>query len=279
MTEFSPATTRSPLLESRANIIRRPATWIYVALVVGGLIVVVPRFVWMLEQPDLMLIAWLGGGIQALALALFGWVILPKRRARASSVVLSILIGATFCTGSAIVLVNAAATVQLERFVVTPLIEEVVKLLAVLVVLIMLRPTLRGPLDGLIIGFFVAFGFTIIENTLYTSDGASVTAAWQLVISRLIFQFGSHVLWTGIAGAALAYLVVSRGRKWWVAVAAFALVLVMHVLWDVLSFWLAPIVYIGAVVVLAVAGIVAFLLVRRASAAFERRADAAAPTS
>jgi hypothetical protein len=53
----------------------------------------------------------------------------------------------------------------------------------------------------------------------------------------------------------------------------------LHLLWDVLNLWLPPLVYIGAVVLLYAAGIVAFILVRRASAAFERRADAAASTA
>ncbi|SFS07453.1 Membrane proteinase PrsW, cleaves anti-sigma factor RsiW, M82 family [Microbacterium sp. cf046] len=272
MTE--PRTTSAAAADANASILRRPATWVYVLLVVAGLVVIVPRFVLMLDQPDLLVVTWLGGAIQAVALLLFGWVMLPKRRASAPAVLLSILIGATFCTGSAITLVNIGATLRLERFVVTPIIEEVVKLVAVLVVLLMLRPRLRGPLDGLIIGYFVAFGFTIVENMLYTSDAANITAGWQLVITRLIFQFGTHVLYTAIAGAALAYVVLSRGRKWWLLVAAFASVLAVHLLWDVLGLWLAPLVYLGAAVVLGAAAIVAFVLVRRACAAFERRADA-----
>jgi len=275
MTESSPASTRVPPHVPAAVILRRPSTWIYAALVVAGLLVIVPRLAAMVDKPEYMLIAWIGGGLQAIALLVFAWVMLPMKRASVSAVLLSIAIGATFCTGAAILLVNGAAAWNLERFVATPFIEEIVKAVAVLVVLLMLKPRLRGPLDGLIIGFFVAFGFTIIENMLYTYDAANIANAWQLVVSRLVFQFGSHVLWTGIVGAALAYVIVSRGQKSWLLVVAFASVLAAHLLWDVLGLWLAPILYLGAVLVLAAASIVAFILVRRASALYERRADAA----
>ena len=275
---MSGASSASPSAVARAprhSVLGRPATWIYVVLVAASLFVVIPRLVSMAERPDYMCIAWMGALIQAPALLLFGWLILPRRRSSVSAVALSILIGATFCVGAALLLVNTGAALMVERFVGTPIIEEVVKTVAVVVVILVLRPWLRGPLDGLIIGFFVGFGFAIVENMLYAFDGGTPAGAWQLVIIRLVTQFGSHVIYTGIIGAGFAYAMVSRGPQRWIAPAAFAVGLGLHCAWDLPILWLDSLPYLGVTLVVYVLGIVVFIRVKRASAAIEQRQNGA----
>lgn len=239
--------------------------------VLAGLVIVVPRLVSQTVESDVMLVAWLGGLIQAAALLLFGWLVLPKRRAATSTVLEAILIGATFCTGMALLWNDLAVQLGLERLVAVAAFEEVIKLLAVAIVFWMMRSGLRGPLDGLIVGFFVGFGFAIVENILYTFNGESVAHAWAVVVARFITQFGTHVVFTGIAGAGLAYLFVTRGRGWAVALVAFATPLAVHLFGNALLLWLPTGLFLASMLLIVVMAIVLFLLARRMSTAYEAR--------
>lgn len=262
------------------SMLRRPVAWIYLALVVAGLFVVVPRLVSVPAVPAIAAVALAGCLIQAAVMLFVGWLLLPKRRAAASTVLVSALIGATFCAGAAILLNRAVVGMELEILFLAPVNEEFVKLAAIALVLFALRHRMRGPLDGLVVGFFVGFGFAVVENILYSYSAGSVVEAWQLVIARAITSPGTHGVFAGIAGAGLAYLIVSRerivsrGRAWGLAVAAFGLALGLHLLWDAVRLWVPSLVYLGLVIVIYAAGIVAFVVTRRLSAAYEARSGA-----
>jgi ornithine carbamoyltransferase len=85
-----------------------------------------------------------------------------------------------------------------NRLIAAAFVEEPVKASAVVIVLVMLRAALQGPVDGLIVGFFVGFGFAVIEDVLYTAGATNGQAAWLLVVTRAMTQLGGHALYLGM---------------------------------------------------------------------------------
>ncbi|MBS1907431.1 MAG: PrsW family intramembrane metalloprotease [Actinobacteria bacterium] len=262
---------------SAPSMLQRPAAWIYLVLVAAGLFLVVPRLVLTPGDPAVVAAAWIGMLVQVAVLLLVGRLLLPKGRGTTSAIVAAALIGASFCTGAAILLNGVVDRLGLDVRLVASVNEEIVKIIAVVAVLFALRDRLRGPLDGLVIGYFVGLGFAVVENVLYAYGAANAATAWQLVITRALTSPGTHGIFTGIEGAALAYLLITRGRAWGLALAAIATVIGLHLLWDALILWVPVLVYLVAVVALYAAGIVIFLLARRMGARFESTTAGAAP--
>lgn len=120
-----------------------------------------------------------------------------------------------------------------------PVVEESLKALGV--VALVLVPVLRriGPLDGLFYGVVVGAAFQVVENFTYTVEaafGALPGQEWQLVWTTLVLRgvFGvfTHAVWTGIVGAAIGWVAAlhgpSRVLRVLVAVAAFGFAIAVH---------------------------------------------------
>ncbi len=257
-----------------SSLVRRPAFWIYLIVVIASLAFIISRFALISADPPVSIAVWIGAVIQAGALLLWGWLILPRRRARLSTVLVSVLIGLSFAPAASILLLNVCEMFGANRLIAAAFVEEPVKAAAVVIVLLMLRPTLRGPVDGLIIGFFVGFGFALIEDVLYTAGASNAQAAWLLVVTRAITQLGGHALWTAIIGAALAYVIVTGGRRWGLVLAAFAFAIVLHLTWNTVGALVGGPISIAVTVVVVTITIVGFFRVRRWSVDFENRVDA-----
>jgi RsiW-degrading membrane proteinase PrsW (M82 family) len=88
-----------------------------------------------------------------------------------------------------------------------PVIEESVKALALLIILIFRRHELDSPLDGIIYGAMVGMGFAMVENVLYylaafSEDGG---AGWNMVVLIRGVVFGlNHALYTALTGLGIA---------------------------------------------------------------------------
>jgi RsiW-degrading membrane proteinase PrsW (M82 family) len=119
------------------------------------------------------------------------------------------------------------------------LIEEFVKVLALLVVAVGIRR--YSTQDGIVLGAAVGFGFAALEssgyalNALFTPNGLSLTS---LVFSeglRGVLAPVGHGLWTGILGGAL-FAAISRRALFAVFslrfIGLYLLVSLLHALWD-----------------------------------------------
>lgn len=141
---------------------------------------------------------------------------------------MSSLLGGTFA-------IAVATGLNSDTLFVAALIEETAKLTGVALVLWYIRSRMRGPLDGLVIGFFVGLGFEVVEDALYTfTTGVTgnIGIAVLQVIARTISGFGLHNLWTAIAACGLAAFML-RGRRGAVlGLGCFAIATVLHFLWD-----------------------------------------------
>ena len=91
--------------------------------------------------------------------------------------------------------------------VVAPIAEEVFKGIALLLLLLFFRKEIDSPLDGIIYGGLVGFGFAAVENLFYFA-GAFATSGAAGVLLLTVFRafiFGlNHAMFTGLTGLGLA---------------------------------------------------------------------------
>ncbi|MCX3061474.1 PrsW family intramembrane metalloprotease [Streptomyces beihaiensis] len=124
-------------------------------------------------------------------------------------------------------------------FVGVGLIEEAVKLLALMYVL-QRHPRIRGLRAGLVLGATVGFGFAAFESAGYAFNAAVTLKGIDLrslleteVLRGVLAPFG-HGLWTAIAGAALLAFRRPDGRFRFAApvLVTYLGVALLHALWD-----------------------------------------------
>jgi RsiW-degrading membrane proteinase PrsW (M82 family) len=92
--------------------------------------------------------------------------------------------------------------------VVAPVVEEVVKGLAVFLLFLLFRWEFDGLLDGIVYGALVGFGFGMTENVLYFLAGFLEGGAgnWLMVVFSRTMIFGlNHAMFTSITGVGFGY--------------------------------------------------------------------------
>lgn len=104
---------------------------------------------------------------------------------------------------------------------IAPVVEEVVKGLALFLILVVQRHELDSPLDGIIYGAMVGMGFAMVENVLYytTYFSESGASGWnELVLVRGVVFGLNHALYSSLTGLGIALAQMSR--SWAVRLAA-----------------------------------------------------------
>lgn len=104
-------------------------------------------------------------------------------------------------------LVRPATASLLSAAVVAPLAEEAFKGVALLLLLLLFRREIDSPLDGVIYGGLVGFGFAAVENVFYFASALVETGlgglALMAVFRALLFGL-NHALFTGFTGLGMA---------------------------------------------------------------------------
>jgi RsiW-degrading membrane proteinase PrsW (M82 family) len=116
-----------------------------------------------------------------------------------------------------------------------PIVEEALKGLVILYIVLRYRHEFDGVLDGIVYGAMVGFGFAMTGNTV-SYLGAFLLRGFE-GLSTTIFVEGilyglNHALYAAIFGAGLGYAVLARRRwhRWAVPSGAFVLAVVCHAL-------------------------------------------------
>ena len=91
-----------------------------------------------------------------------------------------------------------------------PLVEEPVKALALVGLFYFARQEFDGPLDGIIYGALIGFGFSMTENLLYF---LRYTSSDTLFWVRGVFFGMNHALFTSMVGLALGAVRYDRSRQ------------------------------------------------------------------
>jgi protease PrsW len=94
--------------------------------------------------------------------------------------------------------------------IIAPVVEEIIKGLAVAAVYIWRRREFDGWIDGIVYGSTVGFGFAYVENLLYLSQ-TSTTEEWiSLFVLRVLVLGFMHGFWSSLVGIGFG---VARGLK------------------------------------------------------------------
>jgi RsiW-degrading membrane proteinase PrsW (M82 family) len=104
---------------------------------------------------------------------------------------------------------------------VAPVVEEPLKLLGVVMIVLVAPTQINSVVDGFVYGAVVGLGFQVIEDIGYAVS--AVTAAGQgdridpvlgtFVLRGFVAGLWSHTLFTALAGAGVAYAVVRHGQR------------------------------------------------------------------
>src|SRR5262245_30980549 len=137
------------------------------------------------EPLSLIMIAFLWGALPAIALALLFELILAAPLEHSP--------------------IGPGAT----QWALAPLVEEPIKALALIGLFLFARHEFDGPLDGIVYGALVGFGFSMTENLLFfLQHGALDGALW---IRGVLFGL-NHAFFTCLVGLALGAARYERSR-------------------------------------------------------------------
>ena len=118
-----------------------------------------------------------------------------------------------------------------------PLTEEFGKGLFLILLVVLRRQQIHGPLDGAIYGALVGIGFSFVEDTLYYSVGyveGGTENLLTLVVLRGLLGAFSHSLYTALFGIGIGLAVQSRrpAVRVLAPIGGFAAAVFMHALWN-----------------------------------------------
>jgi RsiW-degrading membrane proteinase PrsW (M82 family) len=116
---------------------------------------------------------------------------------------------------------------------IAPVIEEICKALAVVGLFIWARDEFDGPLDGIVYGALIGFGFSMTENAIYF---AFTTDPGTLFWVRSVFFGANHALFTAVVGLALGLVRYHRSAVGQVAALAIGMIIAitLHALHNLL---------------------------------------------
>ncbi|MYS79074.1 PrsW family intramembrane metalloprotease [Embleya scabrispora] len=108
-----------------------------------------------------------------------------------------------------------------------PVIEETLKLLGVVVLILINRRVFESVLDGFVFGALVGLGFQVVENVMYALNAAiQAGETWtagvvvSFFVRAVVNGLWSHAAFTAMTGAGVAYVVVGVRRPIAVRLAA-----------------------------------------------------------
>ena len=126
----------------------------------------------------------------------------------------------------------------LTAIVVAPVVEEVVKGLAVLVLLRVLHDEFDNVVEGLVLGAASGLGFALVENVVYNvgflarggTHALLVMGTYRLVLNGLV----GHPVYTAMTGAGFGLMRELHGRRgrWFAPVIGLALAIGLHMAWN-----------------------------------------------
>jgi RsiW-degrading membrane proteinase PrsW (M82 family) len=231
---------------------RLPALWTTAALMLGGLVLLAVGHRYVVAMPVVLALAavlfalhglllWLGVHAVDLAARRPPWL---RATALAWGGVVAVGVAGfanTWLDSAVVKVVSPELAERLEPLRAAT-VEESVKLLGVVMLVLLARRRLAGALDGLVYGALIGLGFQEAENVHYVvvqaagHDGSALSAFGYFVTRGVVAGWATHVAWTAIAGAGLGWAVRHRDHSWpariGVAAAAFGGAWTLHALWN-----------------------------------------------
>lgn len=166
--------------------------------------------------PRFVALAW-GAGVAALA---------------ASIVNTAMLVNVAQVTGDV-----QGATASVSVFV-APVVEETLKGLGVVVLVLWRRSSINSVLDGVVYAGYIGAGFAFVENIGYFLQSGGGAALGVTVFLRGVLSPFVHPMATSFTGMALAWAVVRTRSRWswvWIGPVGWVAAIGVHGLWNFLG--------------------------------------------
>jgi RsiW-degrading membrane proteinase PrsW (M82 family) len=130
--------------------------------------------------------------------------------------------------------------------VVSPIIEELVKVLGIVMIVLVSRKQINSVLDGMVYGALIGLGFQVVENVFYAIDAVEMANEGDRIgpVVATFFLRGflaglwSHTLYGALAGAGIAWFLMRTDRS--LAVRVRGLVGGVGLAWGIHSVWNSP---------------------------------------
>ncbi|HZE37273.1 MAG TPA: PrsW family intramembrane metalloprotease [Stackebrandtia sp.] len=236
--------------------VRKPAYWLYVALVGFGLISMGTTMSSAVSVLSTAL--WISALLNGAMAAVFIWVLARMdlfEREPAAARAAAFVWGALVATSLAIIANNNLLSLLTKLFgagfaakwgaaLAGPTDEEWLKLMGVIILVLICGEHFNRSIDGLIYGAMCGLGFQVMENMVYAINNAfsnpnsDFTGAVSITVMRILVAGPwSHPIYSGVAGLGVAYAVTTKGKRpviqrYAVAAGLFVLAWLMHALWN-----------------------------------------------
>ncbi|MGC8814857.1 MAG: PrsW family intramembrane metalloprotease [bacterium] len=118
-----------------------------------------------------------------------------------------------------------------------PIFEELLKLLAIVIILLFLRTKFNSPLDGMVYAAAAGLGFKLIEDYIYIANGIAsmgVGGGFLMMFFRWIFGFMLHSLMTSFVGFSIGFATLTKDylKKILYVTGGYILSVGSHFLWN-----------------------------------------------
>jgi len=127
---------------------------------------------------------------------------------------------------------------QLTASFSAPLVEEISKGFALVLLYAFFRREFDTILDGIVYGALVGLGFAVVENWMYYVNSGSVAGVLTLTLMRgVLTSAGTHMCFTALVGAGFGMFRVLRSglARWSIPPLAMALAMFVHFTWNTLA--------------------------------------------
>jgi RsiW-degrading membrane proteinase PrsW (M82 family) len=251
---------RTDLQQTRFFQPQRPAFWLYLVVVgaTGAVSIAEQTFFRSLSLGGWVL-SWALLLLYALPVFLLVYFLDLYEHEPISVVIASLIWGAVAATtlagianaGWGLVVARVGGPAFAARWTVAltaPFVEETLKGLGVVMIYLIVRDEFDDVMDGFVYGAMCGLGFAIVEDVFYFMSvfggqpGGVLRGFFLRVVASGLY---SHVLYTGLVGMGIGYLVSRRmqtslARRIWVCAGLCALAVFGHFLWDSPLFDLFP---------------------------------------
>ncbi|MGZ8610580.1 MAG: PrsW family intramembrane metalloprotease [Actinomycetota bacterium] len=231
---------------------RSPAFLLFAAiLVVTGLLTIQQQQLFRDVSPSGWALSWVLLALYALPVFLLVYVLDLYEREPLSLLAGAFLWGAVAATtlsayaneGWGLVVARLGGPEFASRWtaaLTAPVVEEILKMAGIALLAIVAAEEFDDVMDGFIYGALCGLGFAVVEDVFYFvavfggAPSGVLAGFWVRVLSSGLY---GHVLYTGLSGMGVAYVVSRRGqerlgRRVWVAAGLFLAGAAGHFLWN-----------------------------------------------
>ena len=230
---------------------REPAFWIYIVLLLAGIVVsLIFQTTFAEVSPDGLALSWFLMMLYAVPMFLLVYLLDLYEREPLSLVFSAILWGGFTATVLSVVASAGWQTVAFDLLgqnalewgaaVIAPPVEEILKGCGIVFIALIARKEIDDLLDGFVYGAMVGLGFTVVEDVLYFMGvfGGSIGGVLEGFFIRVVASgLYGHVLYSGLFGVAVAYFVTHKtdrplGKRLAVSGGLILAAIVGHGLWN-----------------------------------------------